>query len=270
MDLQEAIQLLLDTGAKNAPLMELADTTAALVPSGYSVEDLTPLFDKYRETPRRKFADVSHDTADSFIEYWKLFNSEASRIFADPDAVSFTAILDYHGAGTDTPAGWRKHQSSFTLKQTPDWKTWLGSNRKTMTQLQFAEFIEDNISDIISPPAADMVEVSRHLEATKNAQFGSSSRTNNGQVQFKYQEEIKATVGSSQVEVPESFKLRLMAYQGTDPVEVTARLRYRIADGKLSMWYDLHRPHKIAEQAFNNALAQIKEGCGSVLIGRAA
>ena len=61
------------------------------------------------------------------------------------------------------------------------------------------------------------------------------------------------------------------AFVGMPPVDVMARLRYRIEQGNLTMWYDLVRPHKVAEQAFSDAMKIIGSECGTpVLIGGAA
>jgi hypothetical protein len=52
--------------------------------------------------------------------------------------------------------------------------------------------------------------------------------------------------------VPETFALGIAVFEGGDRYHVEARLRYRIADGgKMTMWYDLLRPHKVLEDALS-------------------
>lgn len=230
--------------------------------------------DKYlsnRETPIRKEGSVHFTDAASFIRYWSLFSDEGSRIFADQTNTTLTAVLDYHMAGSDSPARWGKHRATFSLVPTTEWVTWSNSNGKRKSQMEFAEFIEDNAADIFSPKAADMVQIARELEAKKDVDFASSVRLNNGKTQFKYSETIKATVGGGQLEVPELFVIRLRVYQGTDPVEITARLRFRIQESKLTLWYDLLRPHTVREQAFESIVNKVsKEANTDVLIGSPA
>lgn len=159
--------------------------------------------------------------------------------------------------------------ATFTIAQTVEWATWQANNGKRKTQQEFAEFIEDNSADIFDPSAADMMMVARELEAKKEVNFASAVRLDNGQTQFHYSEETRGTVGKGKLEIPEFFKIRLRAYLGAPPVEVMARLRYRIAENKLSMWYDLLRPHKVKEQAFEAIVTEVSKATGStVLIGK--
>jgi hypothetical protein len=45
---------------------------------------------------------------------------------------------------------------------------------------------------------------------------------------------------------------------------IQARLRYRISGGGLVLWYELVRPHKIVEYAFNKVREQVIAGVGTV------
>jgi hypothetical protein len=38
-----------------------------------------------------------------------------------------------------------------------------------------------------------------------------------------------------------------------------ARLRYRVVGGALAMWIDLHRPHKVIEDAFTNIIGGVAD-----------
>lgn len=275
MNLKETVELLMDAGAlrdKSRFSEVTAPNAVAIIEAGkQSVVSLEDIISKHRATPLRKKANVSLRDVDSFCQYWALYHNENSRVFGDQDlkALRFTVVLDYHGVG-EQPAAWREHTATYTLTKSVEWETWLGSNGKKMNQADFATFIEDNAVDIIDPPSADMVQVARELDANTSVQFSSGTRLNNGQQQLKYVTETKATVGKSTMEVPERFTLRLVAFVGMPPVDVVARLRYRINDGTLSLWYDLLRPHKVAEKAFNDAMARINAQCSTtVLLGAA-
>lgn len=239
----------------------------AIVPKDHKVEWL----DKYMadRPPIRKEGTPSFVDDASLVEYWQLFHDESSRLFADPTLFTVTAVLDYHHVGTELPARHRKHVATFTIAQTPEWATWQKNNGVRKSQLEFAEFIEDNAPDISDPAAADMMIFARELEATKTVNFASAVRTSNGQTQFTYQEEARGTVGKGKIEVPELFKIKLRAFVGAPPVEVEARWRYRINDQKLTMWYDLLRPHRVKEDAFEAIVKQISEKTSTpVLIGK--
>jgi uncharacterized protein YfdQ (DUF2303 family) len=128
--------------------------------------------------------------------------------------------------------------------------TMSGANGKQMSQADFARFIEDNAPDCVAPSAADMIEIARSLEAKKAVNFSSAVRLDNGQSQLTYEETIQGTAAKGRLVVPELFDIGSPVFEGDGRYAVTARLRYRIAEGgKLSLWYDLVRPHKIIEDA---------------------
>ena len=60
--------------------------------------------------------------------------------------------------------------------------------------------------------------------------------------------------------IPEEFTLGLAPYEGSDVFKVVARLRYRITEGRLELWYDLRRPHTVLEQVFTDAVAAVQAG----------
>jgi uncharacterized protein YfdQ (DUF2303 family) len=89
-----------------------------------------------------------------------------------------------------------------------------------------------------------------------------------------YQEEVKGSVETKggTMKVPDCFTLKLPVFLGGVVYQVDARLRYRINDGKLLIWYDLHRPHKVVEAATAAVTASIRKGIGEdpMYLGAAA
>lgn len=222
-----------------------------VIPQDHKIQDLKDLvYNEYTPFPIRKEGTVKVFDAGSFCDYYTLFCDPNSRVFADETTGRILAVLDYHGAGSDGGPRWGKHRIDLTLRDSTEWKRWTGSDGKKFSQLDFAEFIEDNAPDIIDPNGAAMLEVARDLQARTEADFGSAVRLQNGQVQFKYSETIRATVGAGQLEVPERFKVAIPVHIGGDRVGLTARLRYRISSGKLTFWFDLLRADAIKRDAF--------------------
>lgn len=268
-DYTELFERIVDTAQELGGPREFAVGQYAVVPKNSTVVDLSTFAEKYLPAPKRKKARAILQDAASFCEYWKRFSEPNSLLFGDPNTTQFIAWLDYHG-GHDQAAGWRDHTAHYVLQETADWRTWIGSNGKKMSQADFAQFIEDNTPDIIKPSAADMMEIAREMTAKKDVEFSSGTRLKDGRNEIRYTENVSANLKNGQMEVPEFFTIRIVAYTGTTPVEVQARLRYRIEQAKLTLWYDLLRPHKVKEAAFNAALKSIQEGCGTtVLLGSA-
>lgn len=236
----------------------------------YKVEDL----EKFLPEPTRKRGTFQFEDTASFVAYVKKHKDEpATALYATfKDAPgrlrvpSFTAVFDDHS--TDGPL-WRQHKAVYDCPLSDEWKAWLASNKKPYGQEEFAQFIEDNLPDIVRPEGAAMVEISKSLQAKKSASFKSGIKLENGDVQFEYSEETKGTAANGTLEIPSEFVIAIPVIVNGPKVEIMARLRYRIPEGELTMWYDLLRPHKVIEKAFRDTWEAIgKETEIAVLHGK--
>jgi uncharacterized protein YfdQ (DUF2303 family) len=241
----------------------------AFVPQGYSLHALK----EHLTEPERVCQHVTLLTSDDFLACWKRFKSDSSVVFGDERNATYRAIVDFHAA--DGTPKWCSHMATYACPKSKEWEVWNGSNGKRMTQAAFAEFIEDNYPDIIKPSHAEMIQVSTNLQAKKSVAFSQATRLDNGQSQLVYQEEVKGTVESSKggtMKVPDGFTLKLAVFLGGTAYQLDARLRYRIDDGKLQIWYDLHRPHKVVEAATQAVTQAIRKGIGEdpMFLGAAA
>lgn len=175
----------------------------------------------------------------------------------------FVAVLNDH---TLEP-GWRDDRIVYDCPLSREWKTWTSASGKQMDQVAFAQFIEDNLPDIATPPAADMLEISRTLEAKKKVNFASGVRLHNGEHQITYEEQVDGTAAKGRLQVPETFSIGIAVLEGGDRYQVEARLRYRIAEGgKLTMWFDLIRPHRVLEDAATFVWKWIEGETGETII----
>ena len=246
------------------------DGSYAFVPAGTAVADL----EKYLPAPRRIKVSATFENVTSFVEYVNRFKQDSTTIFSTPKQAVFAAVLDYHKA-PDAPA-WGSHVAQLKLQTTEEWDAWRTKNRVQMDQADFAEFIEEHCREIIDPPAATMLEIALTFEAKKDVDFKSGMRLENGQVSFVYNEEVKGTTRAGTVEVPPKFRIFLSVFEGQAQQFIEARLRYRLRDAKLVLWYDLIRPDKLIESAVDDVTLLIKSGTqieplvGSVALGGAA
>lgn len=226
------------------------------IPAGYVLADL----EKHFSVPARKRGTVAFRDAASFCAAVASGKSHGTTLYSNPSAPSFTCVFNDHG---DEP-GWRDHVATYACPKSVEWLMWVGMNKKQMTQVDFAQFIEDNAPDCVVPEAATMIEISRSLQAKKGVSFASGIRLDNGQTQFKYEETINGTAGSKgQLTIPETFSIGIAVLEGGPKYQVHARLRYRISDaGVLTMWFDLERPHKVLEDAAKEVLAFIEKMTG--------
>ena len=240
------------TALSNIGNPQAADGAFVIVPHDHEVKDLQ----SFQEGPRRIKQSIKVSTARSLVKYVKDFATEYTAIFADLKNEKFTAVLDYHDP-VSGPA-WGDHIVSYSCPRDSRWNTWLGSDGSKMSQTNFAIFIESNLIDIVAPSGADMLTIAKELQAKKKIDFKSGQDLSNGDVQFTYNEQTTGSAG--QIDIPQEFKLGIPVYEGGAKYEVTARLRYRIQEGVLTMWYDLLRPERMAEDAFQEVKAEIEKG----------
>ncbi len=176
------------------------------------------------------------------------------------------ALLDYH----ESPAkpNWCDHVVTFAVRRSIEFQTWMGSNRKQMTQVEFARFIEDNLPDIAVPPSAELLQIALTFEAKKSVDFSSGVRLANGQIQFQYDEIVRGSAQKGSIEVPEQFTLGIPIHINGPAYSIPVRLRWRLQESKVIFFYEIVRPHKFIEDALKEISQRIeKETPISILAG---
>lgn len=215
--------------------------------------------EQYNPAPSRIKKALTVTEVKSFVDYWTEFANPGSVIMADLEHRLFKAVFDYHQP--DKPA-WGSHTCTLRCIYSTEWKTWHGNDKKQMNQTDFAEFIESNAIDIVEPAAAQMIEVALTLQAKTKVDFASGVRLENGQVQLTYKEEITGTAGvKGEIKIPDKFTLAVRIFQGGEKYKVECHLRYRINSGKLVFFYQIIRPERLIEDAFEQVKKQVETGC---------
>lgn len=196
-------------------------------------------------------------------------NSDAGNIAIyldrNPIKPSIVAVLNGHGKGGP---GWSDFRVAIEFRPTPQWVKWQGIDGKMLPQAAFAEFIEDNLDDIASPPKADFLEIVTYLQATRTVDFKSGLRLSSGAIQFQNLESIDAKVSAGSVAVPEQFTLGIAPMFGSPAYSIPVRFRYRLQEGKLTLGVKLQRIESLMETLVNEVVAKIERGANiSVLDG---
>lgn len=244
----------------------LGDDSALLV-SKLRVDEKVVVTDleAHLEAPlRARGAATVHDPGDFARYVQRIADPHHTSVWADIDKGAVTALLDDHAA-VDMP-GWRSHTVRLDLQSDPDWTTWMTYDNKLLSQVSFAELLEQQMHTIIAPAAADIYEVATTLQAKRTVSFASGVKLKSGDIQFTFNEETSAKAGQKgQVEIPDTFTLRLAPFAYTAPVELTAKLRYRIVEGDLKVGYKLLRPLEIRRDAFSAIVGDIRGQLGDAL-----
>jgi len=269
-------RLLLDTGAA----IGKAHTNPAhhgkpyvMVPAGYTVEPLETAL-----RPEHPQALVKLRDATSFIAFLHDHALPQSRIYAQLDPARFLAVIDDFMTTGQIPeseaddiaaeteqAAWREFRVEFAVPPSREWTTWTKVHGQHMSQLAFAEFLQDNLPDVVQPAGAELLEMALNFQAVQSGQFVATQRLQDGSHNLQWKADNNA---SGTVKLPEMLTLSIPVFENEAPRELQARLRYRLKEGTLALWIELIRPHKVLEAAFRDAWQRIGEQSGvPILLG---
>lgn len=261
-DTDNEMQAVIDVAQEAAEpqVLEPGQAYSVVVPDGSS--HLTFDTDDRLPAPARKSGHPSFHDAASLSEYVNAHKGDGTVLYADVDLSNpgLVAVLNgHHGAGT----GWGDHRATLRLRQTPEWRHWMGRNGETLKQTVFAEHIEDGLADIVEPEGATMLELAQHFQATTKVNFKSAKQLADGQRQLVYEETIEAKAGQrGEITIPQVFVLGISPFEGSAAYRLNARLRYRLNDGALAIGYVLDRPDKVVRAAFDDILTEVEDTTG--------
>lgn len=173
-------------------------------------------------------------------------------LWADIDRRTVKAILD-------GGKGLRKHTATLQLAISREWSEWASIDGKLLKQAEFAQFLEDHISTIGHPAGGILLDVAQTLQATTSTQFKQQAILANGQRQFRWEETVEARAGQSgELQIPNELVLVLRPFQGSDPVQITARFRFQIREGVLTLGVKLAEPDLALEAAFAQVISDVQ------------
>lgn len=262
------------TAAVEPQSVEPGGIYSVVVPEGgeHMLLDLTAQRDAREAHPQRKKGTVSAFDGEAFALLVKDIGPSdgVTRIYGDPKNLSLTAVLN-DDVGDGGVPGWRDHRICFTVQRTKAWQTWL-DGQGAKEQVAFAEHIENQRADIVRPSAADMLEIAQTIEATIAAQFKSGARLKDGARQLTYHEVIEGKAGrEGQLEIPDTIGLVLVLFEGGEPTEVEARIRYRIEAGRLKIGYVIPDADDHERSAFDGICDRVEAALEQpIILGRPA
>ena len=249
---------------------QVGEHSFIVVPPNYSVKDLTDAVEKAQDSPNRKKGTAHLADVPSLLTYCADQNmAEAAYIYADLEDRTITAVFNDHKFADF--GGWRDHRATFAAVYTPEFAKWLANDKRSMTQTEFAEFIEDNIVDLQGEESTNLLTVASTIQATTGINFSSAKRLQDGQTQLVYNELIDAKAGENgQMKIPKVVTLGLRIFKNGSGYAITARLKYRIHSGTVKFWYELERADRVVADAFEGYVTEIREKSGyTVLLGKA-
>lgn len=258
-----------DLGASIAPKIDTADGgQAIIVPDGYSVERLPPL-----EPPLTHIKQTATlYEIDSFNDYVNRFKTPATRLFAAPGHITgrgaiVQAALDFHEkAGSP---GRNHNTAAYQPPYSDEWKRWTTRATKSMQQVEWAEFIEENRRDIRHPDAASLLDLVRRFKATKKQDYDSVAYQPDGSQMIHWTDKTQGAEGT--IAVPETLTLGIPVFYRGTVYAVDVFMRYKLTEGQLFFTIKLDRADYVEDAAFTEITSRVAENTAvPVYLGKAS
>lgn len=268
-DAETGARLALATAQANQIITLDDGRTFAIVADGpgkSKIHNVTVNEDMPLPLPQRVSQKVEVTDAESLITYVNRFKNENSVLFADICENRIVAVIDYHKPGTETQPDLLAHNVTLNIPYSTEWITWTQRDGILRPQLDFVRFIEDNAPDVVSPSAADLIEVCRDMQALRRVNFTNVVRTaSNNAEKFEYTNDTNVNVKGG-VEIPTAFDLALPVYFNGAVKPLKARLRYELDDGTLKLGIKLLRAENLRQDTFKEIVEQVRSETGLVTI----
>lgn len=213
--------------------------------------------EQWRQRPERAVGTARVDTLASFVDLLNRHKTEHAAIFARAQwpKPSLTAVIDYHKL--DHEPAWGRHRILYEFPLTEEFTTWVENNGTAMSQLDFAQFLEDHAPELAAPTddearkfgepfkerfgsPAELITLSRGLEVFVGARVKRQERLQSGERVIEFTSENRDAQGN-QIDVPGVFMISLPPFVDGAPVRIPARLRYRAGQGDVTWSYQLYR-----------------------------
>jgi uncharacterized protein YfdQ (DUF2303 family) len=269
------------------------DAPAIVMPEGRTIQSLKKLIDEFREHPERRKGDSAMLDLDSFIDITNRFKSPFSAVFAVNEAstagdLKVTSVFDYHDpqTGDDSHARFMGHKAHYRFPLSDEWKAWHGKNDALLDQSDFAEFLEDHITEVAAPPEigqkpeltdfekhlanliaslqsricgpSSLMELSRGLEIRTEEKLESTQRLATGEMSLTFSTEHKDSTGG-QLKVPDLFVINIPVFKNGPSYLIPVRLRFKKSGGKVEWKFMLHRSEIVLDHAFREAAEKVRE-----------
>ncbi len=231
-------------------------------------QDLGPAIDKWRPNPvRRRGTSVLLDLA-SFVAHACRFKTAESAVFVTEEPPRFTSVLNYHDRTNGDPLAppvsgeplprFGDHRGTYAPAFSPEWHAWAMGDEAVdgdwIDQATFSALIVDNARDIFDVGDLRPDEALGDLPAWFAARFGRGldpakfyagaqrlldlAEGLTVTVEDKVEDTAKLAGGdqtiawsgktTTSVEVPGAFVIAIPVFDGGDPYQIPARLRFKL------------------------------------------
>jgi len=224
--------------------------------------------------PRRPTGTVKVLGEASFVHAVNRWGDDATTtVYVDTARKQMTAVLN--DVKPDSIPGWRDWRVVYTVPISEAFAPWVDADGALVGQVDFAQFIEENMGAVAEPAGRDLYAIVTTLEGSVEATWKHRHRDADGSRTFHYAEESTAAAGEAgDLTVPPTFTLVVPVFEGGEPREIVAKLRYRVNGGKLLLGFVLTGLGEIVRDEFQAAVERVQDGldedaAGEVLLAEA-
>lgn len=253
----------MDVNAPPQPfLTEISNVPVIATPQGWQLSVLTSLAEKqFVQAPSAVERIQTVQNNESFDYYDRRFSDESSLYTVSRKRQQVTAYLDFHKDPATPARTAHKLIRQFSLSKS--FQAWLNANKTQMSQVDFANFLEDRISDLSTSPGApttqaDLLNAVLQFKANQNSVVNAATNLTNGDVEFQFANNTSVT----STQFPTRLLLLIQVYEHGAQIEVPARLKFRLKEGVLTFWYELIRLEEFMETVFANEVELLRGAIG--------
>lgn len=256
------------------------------------VKELGPFTDKYLSAPRRRNGTAQLDSIDSFIDHTNRFKTGSSAIFLSNSDLGprLTTVLNYHHESATTPDAlpdFGDHRSFYKFPYSEEWLKWSDIDGKILDTLDFAEFIDERLIDIMPPndtllrlteapepseidqvlsrmlkaqrgrigQPEDLQELSQgiRVHSTEDVQHTIKIETGEAKLQISAVHESTTNRAGDKIDIPTMFLIGIPVFQRDARYEIPVRLRYRKRGDHIIWSFHMLRPDIFFDDATQQA-----------------
>ncbi|GAA4218506.1 uncharacterized protein YfdQ (DUF2303 family) [Sagittula marina] len=208
--------------------------------------------------------------------------------------LKLTTVANYHEHGPrswdavtgEAGAGFADHRGVYTFPLSEEWKRWMAVSGKELTREELAEFIDNNILDVIEPtpyllnasssdPAPweercatiaekidgrfgqphELVNLSRQFTINETSDLKVTANRNDGTTSLQFVNEHKDDEGRP-LKLPSLFLIAIPVFDGMDLYRLTARFSYRKSSSTVKFRLQVFQPDIALRDAMEGECAR--------------
>jgi len=258
-----------------------------VVPKGMQAIDVQAVIDARIDrralAPRRCKGDVAVDTLDAFLDVVRRFCGAQTVVYVhDGSKPQLVAVLN-DSSDASNP-GWRDHRIVYVPALSDEWQAWSDQDSKGLSQVAFAELLEDRCLDVISPASvgpktkgileqlgvkaaspAELQGLARGLSIRVDSTVKEVRSLDSGEAQVVYSEQHTGEDGKP-LNVPRAFVIAIPVFKGGAAYTHAVRLRYRASQGRVVWSYSVIHADQAKRDAVVDMMTTVREKLPEVLV----